>query len=307
MHDDDVIEGTTMVAAPAPPVEPVGAPLALTRGLVDTDAAKALAAVDRRIEFIKEVRARTLKLTLPQDWVNIGGKPWLQVIGAQRIKQPWGVYFKDLRIEPSLDETRRRLKAGEHVSCEVLGIAGCRITGEESVILGGRSTEDGFFTGKDDDGAPIAENLATMDAEDLRKAAVSNWEVRAVTDLLGLRGLTWEDLQRFGISKEQAGGSVTFRSGASGGDVKHTSLATEIREKLTAVHKDHALEALYLLSKFKGQDGGERGLKTWKDLDTASEKWLGSVVAKVRTEHASWLKTQPATAPPSPSPPPPAA
>jgi len=277
--DDDVIEGTTLVAAPAP-VDPVGAPLALTRGLVDTDAAKALAAVDRRIEFIKEVRARTVRLTLPQDWVDMGGKPYLEAQGLQRIKQPWGLYYRDLRLEPSLRETREELRAGRHVTVEVIGTAGSRITGEESVFLGGRSSEDGFFSDRKG-------GIEAMDAEDLRKSAVTNWEVRAMTDLLGLRGLTWEDLKRFGITASGAATRVAYaESGATKGDDSRAAMAAEIKAGLEQVHGAHAPEALYLLSKFPGKDGVEQGLKTWEALGKASEKWQARLVEKVRAEVA---------------------
>ena len=262
------------------------APLALTHGLVDTDSAKALAAVDQRIAFYNEIRKRTVKLTLPQDWVDMGGKPYLQGQGVQRLKQPWGLYFRDVRIEPTLEETRTRLRRGEHVSVEVIGMAGSRVTGEESVFLGGRSSDDGFF-------ADRKGGIEQLDAEDLRKAAITNWEVRAGTDLLGLRGLTWADLERFGFKRGE-GGTVSYRqSGESTGATSRKPIVNEIKSGLEIAFGPKALDALKTLTTFKSEkDGKMVSMSSWEALDKASDKWLYRILADVKKEVAAWQQTQ---------------
>lgn len=272
-----------------PVVGSVPPPLALTQGLVDADARSALATVDRRIAFYTEVRNRSVKLTLPQDWSDHSGKPYLGATGAERLKPLWGIYIRNLRIEPTLDEVRRHLRLGEHVSVQIIGTAGSRVTGEESEFLGGRSSDDPFFA---DQKGGIEEGV---DPEDLVKAAVSNFEVNAITRLLGLRGLSWADLEPHGINAERSkaagGGRASYRQGgqtASG--AKTSGLAQEIRSGLEAIYGEDALPALRALSGFKASDGSTKSLQTWVELERASEKWLGSILGKVRTECAEWEK-----------------
>jgi hypothetical protein len=58
--------------------------------------------------------------------------------------------------------------------------------------------------------------LAEVDIGNIRKAAYSNMIVNGVTRLLGIRGLTWEQLAKFGISAEGAT-KVEYKNGAKGG------------------------------------------------------------------------------------------
>lgn len=268
-------------------------PMALTQGLVDMDSAKALAAVDQRIAFYNKIRKRTVKLTLPQDWVDMGGKPYLQGQGMQRLKQPWGLYFKDVRIEPTLDETRTRLRQGKHVSVEVIGVAGSRVTGEESVFLGGRSSDDGFFSERKG-------GIEALDAEDLRKAAITNWEVRAGTDLLGLRGLTWADLERFGFKRGE-GGTVKYRkSGEASGHPERKRLSAEIKTGLEIAFGSKALEALKTLTMWKDDGGKTHSVSSWENLDKISDKWLHKILGDVRREVSTWEQMQAEKAEPQP-------
>jgi hypothetical protein len=272
-----------------PVVGPVPPPLALTQGLVDADARSALATVDRRIAFYTEVRNRSVKLTLPQDWSDHSGKPYLGATGAERLKPLWGIYIRNLRIEPTLDEVRRHLRLGEHVSVQIIGTAGSRVTGEESEFLGGRSSDDPFFA---DQKGGIEEGV---DPEDLVKAAVSNFEVNAITRLLGLRGLSWADLEPHGINAERSkaagGGRASYRQGGqTASSSKLADMAAEIRQGLEAVFGGQALQSLKALSSFKAQDGSTKSIDTWAGLERASEKWVGSVLGKVRTEVETWTK-----------------
>jgi hypothetical protein len=278
---DPTVEDPALVPTTAPP-------LGLTTGLIDLDLKRASAAVESRIAFYKGCRDMSVRLTLPADWIDFAGRPYLQASGVERLKALWGIYIRNLRIEPHLDEVRRRLRAGEHVSVQVLALAGSRVTGEESEFVGGRSSDDQFF-------AAQPGGLQSLDPADLVKAAMSNLEVNAITRLLGLRGLTWEDLKPQGIAKGQAP-AVTYREpGPTKGQRETASLARTIRDGLEAVHGGDALQALALLSEFRGRDGGKRSLTSWEQVERASEKYLQILAKKVDAELASWqARGQPA-------------
>ena len=282
MTDPDEILEPVEVVDPAPSASP----LALTKGLVDADAQRALATVDRRIAFYTQVRARSVKLTLPQDWVDQNGKPYLMGSGTERLKALWGIYVKPgLRISPDMAEVRRALKSREHVTVTVIGTAGSAVTGEESEFVGARSSDDAFFSDR-------RGGVETVDPADLVKAAVTNFEVQAITRLLGFRGMTWADLEEYGIRQDQAA-KVTYRPGGeTQAAAAVTGAAAEIREKLEAMSGEHALEQLYILTKFQGKDGQEQGIKSWGQLAKSSEKWVQRTLEKVRREHETWAAKQ---------------
>jgi hypothetical protein len=297
-------------------------PLSLTAGLVDIDVGRAQAAVNARIQFYSATRDMSLKLTLPADWMDFGGNPYLTASGAERLKALWGIYIRGLEITPAMDEVRRRLRAGEHVSVQVVATAGSRVTGEESEFVGGRSSEDGWLSERQG-------GLQEVDPADLIKAAMSNLEVQAITRLLGLRGLTWEDLAKQGIPRATRG--VRFRgqgpppmpeaereaapgradrrrdapaearregpvapdpNGPNGPNGPPTRTRTEaarwIRVSLEAIHGRHALEALQLLTRFTGQDGRERSIDSWDALGRVGDKWLANLTKKIEAEVKSW-------------------
>jgi len=264
---------------------PSSAPLALTAALVDQNAARALAAVDARIQFYTEVRNRTVRLTLPTDWTDHDGSPYLGSYGVERLKPLWGIYIKQLLIEPSLDEVRARLRRGEHVSVQVIGLAGSRVTGEESEFLGGRSSDDGWFSER-------SGGIAALDPEDLVKAAISNFEVNAITRLLGLRGMTWEELAKYGIERAKAR-SVTYRAGgAARSDEVRDPMIGEIRAGLEKVHGPNAVEALKILTRFTAKDGTVNQVESWEKLSHVSDKWLSRILDKVRIEVEGWETQQ---------------
>lgn len=253
-------------------------PLAIMRGVATMDLAVANRLVEQRLAFFRNIREKTVALTYAQDWVDFEGKPYLQATGVERLTPLWGIYIQDIRMEPSLEETRRRLRAGEHVSVECVAVAGSHVTGERSEFIGGRSSDDPWFSER-------RGGIEALDPEDLRKAAYSNLEVQVVMRLLGLRGLTWDDLAQYGITRQGAGGAATFKKpGGTEGTERRKVIAESIRAALVAQHGDTpaALDALYRASAFQNDKGEEIGLKTWAALQEASERWLMKIAEKTR-------------------------
>jgi hypothetical protein len=189
--------------------------MALSGDLAERDIKAALAQAENRVAFAREIKISSLKITGARDWVDMGGKPYLQASGAEKLCWLWGIYWKDLHIEPTLSEAVRLFKENEAVSFEVIGVVGSRTLGLELVIYGGRSSEDEFFTtrweGQGQSRHKVQRPMSQVDVLDVRKSAVTNWIANAVTRLLGLRGMAWDELKAHGI---QPGGRVDFKSKA---------------------------------------------------------------------------------------------
>ena len=171
---------------------------------ISLDSQKAIA----RLQSINQVIDGAVKVALNRtnhmDWVKIGGKLYCQASGIQKMRAVFGIYYTDREIirEDSPDGSFSYTATGKVGSKLLDGLYGAVAI----EIIGGRSSADPFF----------AKGGRQADPMDVKKAALANWEVRAVTALLGMGNLTEEDLKRNGINTDKIG-TVDFKKGAEGG------------------------------------------------------------------------------------------
>lgn len=178
-------------------------------------------AVIRRIEAITRSIDGAVKVSLQRtnssDWVKMGEKYYLQASGCQKIRAVWGIYFRD-------KEVLREDRADGSYSYYVTGLVGSqlldRFYGKEITVEadGGRSSNDPFF----------AKGNREADPMDVRKAAVSNFEARAISSFLGLKNFTSQDLKNNGINPD-AVAKVEYSKGSEGGG--NTSTISDAQAK----------------------------------------------------------------------------
>lgn len=178
--------------------------LALQQQLVG-DPERALELATRQVEFLKKITMTSLKLTSVHDWVDQSGKPYLQSTGAEKLCPLWGIYFRDIKMSVAYDDDTGKPAytytgvVGSHAVAKALGIVSY-----ETEAMGGRNATDDFFA-----------RQKQTDPLDVQKAAYSNFEVNAVTRLLGLRGMTWEevsDATSGRITQETCTGKVQYKT-----------------------------------------------------------------------------------------------
>lgn len=157
---------------------------------------------DRRMDAVLKIKKVALKATNARDWADQNGNPYLQVSGSEKVGRIFGVSWR-------IDEPICELLEGGHFQYTYQGefsLAGAIIT-----AIGTRSSKDPFFKRyawgkKDADGNSEKTELppSEIDKGDVKKAAYTNCIGNGITRLLGIRSLTWADLQEFaGISQEQ--------------------------------------------------------------------------------------------------------
>jgi hypothetical protein len=191
----------------------------------DFNAQKAIEQANKRVDFFKQIKTVSLKMTNDIDWVNESGKPYLQASGAEKLKPIWGIYVKNVLIRPIPVEGK------PYPMYECKGVVGSKVTGEESEFIGGRNANDKFFTGKD--------GTNEVDLMDIMKAAYANFEARAVKQLLGMGNLTWDDLKQGGIDKSNTQ-TVTYTKGSQGGQVQGDEKTEKKREEIRNMTLDMA-------------------------------------------------------------------
>lgn len=192
----------------------------------EVDSGKVLTAIQGVTTALDGAVKISLQRTNANDWVKMGDKYYLQASGCQKIRSVWGIYFRDKQV------VREDYPDGGY-GYYVTGLVGSavldRLYGKEVTIEadGGRSSNDGFFSGKD--------GKKYVDPMDVRKAAISNFEARAIANFLGLKNFTAQDLLKNNI-KLDAVAKVEYAKGAEGGG--NSELISEAqRKRLFAICK----------------------------------------------------------------------
>ena len=180
------------------------------------------AQAERRVEAINKIKAYSLRLTQPSDWVDQNGRPYLQVSGAEKIARLFGISWR-------IDEPIREDLEGGHYIYTYKGYFS--LAGAEIEAIGSRSSKDPFFkryvyvNGERKELPP-----SEIDPGDVKKAAYTNCIGNGITRLLGLRNISYDDLEKVaGIKREQIT-RVEYRSKNKQEDATPTEIQEIIGE-----------------------------------------------------------------------------
>jgi len=157
---------------------------------------------ERRIDAVKRIKGLVLRVTNSADWVNQGGKPYLQGSGGEKVARLFGISWR-------LGPPKEVKDPDGHVTFSYVGRFSLGMA--EIDALGMRSSRDPFF-------AKAGEEVIDprlIDMTDVQKAAYTNCIANGVTRLLGIRNMTWEELKDAGIEQDKVA-TVTYKTKAGG-------------------------------------------------------------------------------------------
>ena len=153
-----------------------------------------LAAANRRVAQLDKIITLALKRTNSQDWVDQQGKPYLCASGAEKIARLFGVCWKDVKCEKIIsNDEKGQFYYFEYSAVFMLG-------NDMITAVGTCSQKDQFFAMVKGQMKPSSE----IDETNIRKAAYSNMVVNGVSRILGIRNLTWAELERANIKRSEA-------------------------------------------------------------------------------------------------------
>lgn len=248
-----------------------------------------------RIAAFVLIKQYALQTTNANDWAKIGDAPYLEDTGAEKIA---GLFAPEI----GKPEIRKETFPDGHYMYTCDGVASWG--GKTIPVMGTRSTHDKFFIEydyeldekgdrkKDDKGRFIKIELSTeelllrISAGNVRKSALTNYRCNAIKDVLGLEGITWEELETFaGIKKEDVGG-YDFKQQEMGDEEKDQVKETE--RMLIEMHGDYSsvLEEMTTFQGNKGQVPGKR------KVSALSEKQIPHVYRKVKEAYSNWQKAK---------------
>lgn len=175
----------------------------------------------KQIELRGKLLAIALKAVKPHDFQDFDGKPYLEGEGAARIM----AVVRGFKVSEAIFKIEQ-VEKHYFVECQIP----IEWMGQSTVSLGDCSTADPFFTGRDGNAGLYGKHLTRTGSEamaarlilgDTKKKARENALSRAVSELLGIKGLSWADLKEIGFDKGQAGSQVKFKQGSQGGEVNN--------------------------------------------------------------------------------------
>lgn len=234
-------------------------------------------AAERRVEAINRIKQAALKVTNEHDWTDQQGRPYLQVSGAEKIARLFGISWR-------IDEPVLERDEDGHFAYTYKGYF--RMGGAEIEVIGSRSSRDPFFSrSKGQDIPPSA-----IDRQNVKKAALTNCIGNGVMRLLGLRNLSWADIEAAGLRRE-AVASVEYRSQEMSDEAK--AKRDEIWSMLLEMaggDEGRARDYLEKATEFTGRDG--RAVKGKRDITKLSEKAIGPTYGKVKQAYERWQREQ---------------
>jgi len=219
---------------------------------------------ETRLEIIQRVMQVALKATYTQDWIDMNGKPYLAATGAERLASLFGVTVTDMDSKRYEDRDDR----GTYYYFVVTGTAHFR--GTSISVMGTCSARDPFFSTRYENEQRILLPAEAVDQPNIVKAAYSNMIANAVTRVLGIRGLTWQQLEQLGFDRKGAA-SVRFQDRKAGGKPADTpagqpgptpattgpdSWVTKLEALLDSIDGADKPTVLLSITAFDKKDGG---------------------------------------------------
>jgi len=237
---------------------------------------------EKRIEAMRKIINASLKMTNENDWVLIGGNPYLQASGAEKVGRLFGVSWR-------IDEPKKVKREDGHYIISYKGWFG--LSGASIEAEGARSSTDDLFL-KNGKGNPD-KSPDQIDERDVKISAYTNCINNGLKRLLGLRNITKEDLTNAGFDINKLRGYGFNTSAPQEQSKESKSKREEIIKMLNEASGGDSEKVKKMLTKytsFTKQDGTE--FKGYDNVNKISEKAIGIVYDKIKVAYGKWVDKQ---------------
>lgn len=238
-----------------------------------------IAELEKNVEFFNRVKIVALKMTKPTDWVDQGASMYLMDRGAENIAIAFGVDISGLDLKQEWAEDSK----GRYYTYVATGKAYARKLGRWVEDIGVCSQRDKFFGMV---GGQLKE-IEDVDMANIRRKAVTNLYNRLIKRVVGLSGVTVDDLRASGMDVSKIA-KVDYRGGGQRSQAEFTPEGKDVRAKLGNMllqmannDKAAARKLLEQFTYWRGDDGKEHSAAA---LEKMSEKWILTTYGKVKKE-----------------------
>ena len=228
---------------------------------------------EKRIEAIKKIKLIVFRVTNSRDWIDQGGNPYLQASGGEKVGGVFGISWR-------IDEPHLTTEEDGHYSYSYKGYFSM---GDRTIEFeGSRGTKDPFFSKSHGVAIPPTE----IDRNNVKKSALTNLIGNGVTRILGIRNLTWEELEAAGIKRDKTR-KIDY------GKAEMSEEGKDLRKKIGDMllemagnNKAEAAKFLLVYTTFVDKKG--KTVKGKSTLADVSEKAMPVIYGKVCKVYDEW-------------------
>ncbi len=182
---------------------------------------EAIEQLDRRNELLQRALKLSISQTNKSDWVNLGGKPYLQASGAHKVARLWGIGITNVRGEKVEDKDEK----GAYYRYVFKGDFSMKGEPTQEVI-GTCSSRDKFFgqlsEKKDKQSGDIIQEARfkekwEIDENNIQKKAYTNCINNGIKQFTGMKDVSWDEVKQYAKGSAEIG-KVTYQSGKEGAE-----------------------------------------------------------------------------------------
>lgn len=241
--------------------------------IIPADVGKAVAVMEKRAQLMDRLFTLACKQTTEADWFNFGKNPWPSNRAVQVFRSLFGIslnwiyeIYPDGKIVP-MGPKRVDCSDDEGNYYYYVAIMRVEIPGllPSMVCVGTASSRDKFYAIKHVDGEEVHKPLSQISEVNIAKHSVTNCMHNGVMNLLGMKGATWDQLRKAGLSNERTAG-VEFDGSAK---KRSQEKAKEKKDKpaAAALDRDKVLKGFFDVLDYLEHTGAE-------DSDKLCQKYL---------------------------------
>lgn len=232
----------------------------------------------RRDGVFDKLMEMALKRTNHRDWMSVEGQPYLGHSGAEKVARRFGIKIRDVAQKKDWSEDSK----GRFYIYVTTGTAALPGSYDSIEAIGTCSQRDKFFAFANGSYKDTVE----IDETNIMKASYSNFIVNAITHLLGLRNLTWEDLKAAGVNVEMVQ-KIKYEQGSQKKDFTEDGKAvrTKLGNMLLDMANGDKAVAQTLLEKYSFWIDGDKKEHKASSLTSMSEKWVKTTYGRVKEEY----------------------
>ena len=194
----DEIQDIEVTIPEVPPKQPASAVAVPTGAMELTE--QSVEQFEKAIELYKRARIAALRMTTVNDWIDYGGAPYLQETGAEPLAAPFGISFSNLSRERSTEQDN---EGPYEVFYTYADAHSEKLHRSLPGVIGSCTTRQKLHGWK---------GRANAEIPNIKKHSYSNMVRNAVVKILGIGGITWDELTEFGIKRDQVK-KVEFKEG----------------------------------------------------------------------------------------------
>ena len=249
---------------------------------------------ERRIDAVIKIKQVALKVTNARDWTDQQGNPYLQVSGSEKIANLFNISWR-------IEEPRCEEEPDGHFTYSIRGTF--TLGGRSIEVEGTRSSKDPFFNrydkkGPKDEHGKFTQLLppSTIDKGDVKKAALTNLFGNGITRMLGIRNLTWSDLEKYaGITQGMIQQKVSYNQREAEQEgrapIQQPKPKTETKSPSTDENKIISGVDSVTMAHFKKKDGSQ-GTKYKINAGEQYETFSETYAQEAKRAHESGLMVE---------------